>query len=146
MSCPIDSHPRADEIAGWLRGTLSAARINEKLREDDPEHKDLSPATISRHRTGCLGMVKLSKGRGPASEVTPADVAKIEQEDGEITGEMVKDLAIKSFYVRLKRNPADVGMKELVSVIGALTRSGAGGKSGRSAVEEAMAGISEEDD
>jgi hypothetical protein len=120
---------------------LSATRINELLLEGDPDHKDFGAATISRHRTGCLGMVKLAKGRGPAADVTPADIAKIEEEDGEITGEMVKNLAIKSFYVRLKRNPADVGMKELVSVIAALTRAGAGGKTGRSAVEEAMADL-----
>lgn len=143
MSCPIDAHPRSEEIAGWLRSQLSTTRINELLREGDPEHKDFGAATVSRHRTGCLGMVKLNKGRGPAADVTPADIAAIEETDGEITGEMVKDLAIKSFYVRLKRNPADVGMKELVSVIGALSRAGQGGKSAKSALDEAMSNLDE---
>lgn len=84
-------------------------------------------------------MVKLAKGRGPAADITPLDVADIEDED--VSADVIKSLALRTFYARLKRNPADVGMKELVSVIAALTRSGAAGKQGKGAVEEAMANV-----
>ena len=142
-TCYLDSNPHATEIAGWLRQGLTAAAVNANLKLLDPEQVDIHPTVFSRHRTKCLGMAKLSGGRGnkkaDPTRITAEEIAAIPDED--VTADEVKDLALRAFYARLKKNPADVGMKELVSVISALTRTGAGGKTGKGAVEEAMANL-----
>lgn len=140
MGCQLDSHPNAVEIAGWLRQGMSETAINQQLRMIDKEHKDIASAVMSRHRTKCLGLVKLQRGRPPRSNVNAEDVAKIDVSD--VTSEKVRDLALRTFYARLKANPADVGMKELVSVIGSLSKDKGGGTKG--AVEEAMANLGDD--
>lgn len=139
MACQLDSHPQAGVIESGLRSGASLAEINALLRQGDANHKDIPMSTMSRHRTACLGLPKANPGRNPATRITQADVDAVG--DDEVTGEEVKNLALKNFYARLKKNPADVGMKELVSVISALSRAGAGGKSAKSALDEAMSDL-----
>lgn len=139
MSCQLDTHANAVEIAGWLRQGLSSVAVNQNLRLLDPRHEDVAPAVISRHRTSCLGMVKLARGRGAPSKVTAADVAAIKVED--VTAEAAKDLAIRTFYARLKLDPSAVGMKELVSFIAAVSRGEKPSDDSRDAVSKAMANL-----
>lgn len=136
-SCPLDTHPLAEEISGWLRQGMTATAINANLKKLDLDAKEYAPVIFSRHRIDCLGLVKLSKGRNPASTVTPDEVDDSE----EVTGDMVRDLSLKTFYTRLKKDPKNVGMKELTSVISALSRAGAGGKTGKSALDQAMSNL-----
>lgn len=138
MACQLDTHPNAVEIAGWLRIPLSGTAINQNLRIIDPTHKDVGSAVFSRHRTKCLGMVKLAKGRAPRSSVNAADVRAINIED--VNVDEVRSLALRTFYARLKLDPAAVGMKEIVSVIGALSKTKDGG-SAQDAVTQAMANL-----
>lgn len=139
MACQLDTHPNAVEIAGWLRQYMTESAVNQQLRAIDPEHKDISSAVMSRHRTKCLGLVKLGKGRPARSTVSSADVSKVKIED--VTPEQIKNLALRTFYARLRLDPAAVGMKELVSVIGALSRGKEGEQSTKDAVTQAMSNL-----
>lgn len=138
MGCNLDSHPEAVAIAGWLRQGMTETAVNQQLRMLDPKHEDVSSAVMSRHRTKCLGLVKLQKGRPARSTITAEDVRNIKIED--VSADEVRNLALRTFYGRLRLNPADVGMKELVSVIGSLSKD-KGGKNTKDAVEEAMANL-----
>lgn len=140
-TCVIDDSPFAVEIADMLRQGMTAPTVNKHLKDKDSEHRMYSAQEYSRHRTLCLGMVKLQRGRVKKEVIDQSsdDLKKA----GEITDIDGIKLAKSAFFDRLRRNPASVPTKELVSVISALSR---GTKSGdaedeRDKITKAMADI-----
>lgn len=140
-SCVIEDSPYAIEIENALRKGMTTAEVNGMLNEKDPSHRSYSAQEYSRHRTGCLEMKKLARGRVKKETIDQSsdDLEKA----GQITDVDGIKLAKSAFFDRLKRNPASVQTKELVSVIAALSR---GTKSGeqedeRDKITKAMADI-----
>lgn len=141
MTCVIEASPYALEIENWLRRNMTTAEVNAELVAKDPEAHTYSAQEYSRHRTGCLNMVKQARGRVKRESIDQSsdDLEKA----GQITDVEGIKLAKSAFFDRLKRNPASVQTKELVSVIAALSR---GTKSGeqedeRDKITKAMADL-----
>ncbi len=127
IMCIIDEDSLAPQIAEWARAGLRANSINEHIREIDPTHRIYSPSAYSKHRTGCLGMGKMVRGRGLKVNKQIDQTAGDLERAGLISNEEGIRLAKSAFFDRLKRHPADIATKDLVSVISALSRGGAGG-------------------
>jgi hypothetical protein len=140
-SCAIDEDPRAAEIADWQKLGLSATVMNKHLMVDNDRHLGYSTAMFSRHRTKCLVLPKLH--RAPSAKV------QVSQKAEDLTSETVSNeemlrLSKIAFYGRLKNNPASITTKELVSVIGALSRktdSAGGEEDSRDKLTRAMGDI-----
>lgn len=141
-SCPIDKDFLATEINGWLRQGLTTARVNQSIMEVDPNHKGYAAQVFSRHRTKCLGMAKLQKGRVARVGITQTR-RDIELAERVSDAQMLRTYKA-ALFDRLKNNPASVATKELVSAISALARAGAGEGDEMDKLTQAMGDLSED--
>ncbi len=133
--CRLDSHPKAAEIANWLRQGLTSARINDKLHEMDSAEAILSSSTISYHRRVCLGLLRLEREQSIKLDKLPEpDMDEVEQN------------ALKLFNYRLKNSPEKVKNSELVPVLTAIMRRKDSDDKKKNPLDEAMAGLGEEDE
>jgi hypothetical protein len=129
------------DIDAWLRLNLTTKSINSNLIGLDSEAKEIAPGVLSRHRTQCLGLGKLMRGRRGKVQQTKKDLEDAEDpSDAE-----VMRIAKKAFYSRLKNNPQSVKTSEIVSMLSAMGRLSAGTAGKKSPLEEAMADLWDED-
>ena len=139
--CVIDKDPMATQIANWLNQGVTADAINENLKKEDPEHRSYHPSVISGHRLHCLGLQRI--GRKSISGKIKQTAYDVKAAEGVSDAEMLRTYKA-ALYDRLKRTPADVSTKELVSAISALSR-GMPAEDPNDALTRAMGDLSDDE-
>lgn len=133
--CFIDSHPRADQIAAWLRQGLTSNAVSAQLQRLDSDSRPLTSNAINLHRRLCLG-IHAKRGR-PSRVERPEDLPESASIDE------VGEEALRIFLYRLRINPGSVTNKELVPILTAILRRQEK-KSPKDPLDEAMASLLDE--